>query len=35
LKIETDLSTLAFRTEDAAEGMNAFFAKRKPQFRDR
>jgi enoyl-CoA hydratase len=35
LKIETDLSTLAFRTEDAAEGMNAFIAKRKPQFRDK
>lgn len=35
LKIEADLSTLAFRTEDAAEGMDAFGAKRKPQFKDR
>jgi enoyl-CoA hydratase len=35
LRIEADLSTLAYRTEDAEEGMAAFMAKRKPQFRDR
>src|SRR5678816_1592065 len=35
LKIEGDLSTLAYRTEDAAEGMAAFIGKRKPQFKDR
>jgi enoyl-CoA hydratase len=35
LKVEADLSTLAFRTEDAAEGMAAFIEKRKPKFRDR
>jgi len=35
LKIEADLSTLAFQTEDAAEGMAAFIAKRKPAFKDR
>ena len=35
LKIEADLSTLAFRTGDAVEGMNAFIAKRKPQFGDK
>lgn len=35
LRIEADLSTLAFRTEDAVEGMNAFIAKRKPQFTDK
>ena len=35
LKIEADLSTLAFRTEDSAEGMAAFIEKRKPAFRDR
>ena len=34
-KIEADLSTLAFQTEDAAEGMAAFLAKRKPAFKDR
>jgi enoyl-CoA hydratase len=34
LKIEADLSTLAFRTEDAAEGMAAFIEKRKPKFKD-
>jgi enoyl-CoA hydratase len=34
LKIEADLSTLAFQTEDAAEGMTAFVEKRKPVFRD-
>lgn len=35
MRIEADLSTLAFQTEDAVEGMNAFMAKRKPQFKDR
>ena len=35
LKIEADLSTLAFRTEDAAEGMAAFIEKRRPRFQDR
>lgn len=35
LKIEADLNTLAFQTEDAAEGMNAFMEKRKPKFQDR
>jgi enoyl-CoA hydratase len=35
LKIEADLSTLAFRTEDADEGMAAFIEKRKPKFSDR
>jgi enoyl-CoA hydratase len=35
LKIEADLNTLAFQTEDAVEGMNAFMEKRKPQFKDR
>jgi enoyl-CoA hydratase len=34
LKIEADLSTLAYRTGDAEEGMSAFLAKRKPVFRD-
>jgi enoyl-CoA hydratase len=34
LKIEADLSTLAFQTRDAAEGMAAFIEKRKPDFRD-
>jgi enoyl-CoA hydratase len=34
LKIEADLSTLAFQTEDAAEGMAAFVEKRKPVFKD-
>ena len=34
LKIEADLSTLSFRTEDAEEGMAAFVEKRKPVFRD-
>jgi enoyl-CoA hydratase len=33
-KIETDLSTLAYRTADAQEGMAAFVEKRKPEFRD-
>jgi len=35
LKIEADLNTLAFQTEDAVEGMNAFMEKRKARFRDR
>jgi enoyl-CoA hydratase len=35
LKIEADLSTLAFQTQDAAEGMAAFAEKRKAQFRDK
>lgn len=34
LKVEADLSTLAFRTEDAKEGLAAFEEKRKPVFRD-
>lgn len=34
LKIEADLSTLAYRTADAEEGMAAFMEKRKPEFRD-
>jgi enoyl-CoA hydratase len=34
LRIEADLSTLAYRTEDASEGLAAFIAKRKPIFRD-
>jgi enoyl-CoA hydratase len=35
LRIEADLSTLAYRTADAEEGMQAFVEKRKPAFRDR
>lgn len=35
LKIEADLSTLAFQTEDAAEGMQAFTDKRKAEFKDK
>ena len=35
LRIEADLSTLAFQTDDANEGMDAFIAKRKPQFKDK
>jgi enoyl-CoA hydratase len=35
LRIEADLSTLAYQTEDAEEGMAAFLAKRKPGFHDR
>jgi enoyl-CoA hydratase len=34
LKIEADLSTLAFQTKDAAEGTAAFEEKRKPSFVD-
>ncbi|GJD53110.1 Crotonyl-CoA hydratase [Methylobacterium crusticola] len=34
LRIEADLSTLAFRTRDAEEGMAAFSEKREPEFRD-
>jgi enoyl-CoA hydratase len=34
LKIEADLSTLAYQTRDAAEGMAAFSEKRKPKFVD-
>ncbi len=33
-KVEADLSTLAFRTADAEEGMAAFEEKRKPEFKD-
>lgn len=35
LKIEADLSTLAFQTSDAVEGMTAFMDKRAPRFEDR
>ena len=35
LKIEADLSTLAFQTKDAAEGMAAFAEKRKAKFEDK
>jgi enoyl-CoA hydratase len=34
LKVEADLSTLAYQTRDAAEGMSAFLEKRKPGFKD-
>jgi len=34
LKIEADLNTLAFQTEDSKEGMTAFLEKRKPVFKD-
>lgn len=35
LRVEADLSTLSFRTEDAQEGTSAFLEKRKPVFKDR
>lgn len=35
LRIEAELSTLAFQTGDAAEGMAAFIEKRQPKFEDR
>jgi enoyl-CoA hydratase len=35
LRLEADLSTLAYQTRDAAEGMAAFLEKRKPKFEDR
>ena len=35
LKIEADLSTLAFQTGDSVEGMAAFIEKRKPRFEDK
>jgi enoyl-CoA hydratase len=35
LKIETDLGTLAFQTQDSVEGMAAFAEKRKPVFKDK
>jgi enoyl-CoA hydratase len=34
LRMEADLSTLAYRTRDAEEGMQAFVEKRKSEFRD-
>ncbi|GJH27043.1 enoyl-CoA hydratase/isomerase family protein [Caballeronia novacaledonica] len=34
LRIEADLSTLAYRTSDAVEGMQAFVDKRPPNFKD-
>jgi len=34
LKLESNLSTLAYSLEDANEGMQAFLDKRKPQFKD-
>jgi len=34
LQLEAELSTLAYRTADAEEGMAAFEEKRKPEFRD-
>jgi enoyl-CoA hydratase len=34
LRVEADLSTLAYRTQDAEEGMAAFEEKRKPEFKD-
>lgn len=34
LRIERDLSTLAYRTDDASEGLNAFVEKRNPSFKD-
>lgn len=35
LRVEADLNTLSFRTEDAKEGTSAFLEKRKPAFKDR
>jgi enoyl-CoA hydratase len=35
LRTEAELSTLAFCTEDSAEGLSAFTEKRKPAFKDR
>jgi len=35
LRIEAELSTLAYRTYDADEGIRAFLDKRKPRFEDR
>lgn len=35
LRTEADLSTLAYRSEDAVEGMQAFVEKRSPNFKDR
>jgi len=35
LRVEADLSALAYRTRDAEEGMQAFVEKRKPDFRDK
>jgi enoyl-CoA hydratase len=34
LRMEADLSTLAYQTNDADEGMRAFIEKRKPVFKD-
>ena len=34
LRIEADLSTLAYNTRDAEEGMRAFSDKRQPNFAD-
>lgn len=34
LRVERDLSTLAYRSDDAAEGLQAFVGKRKPTFKD-
>ena len=34
LKVEADLSTLAYQTKDADEGMKAFIEKRNPEFKD-